>query len=305
VFPVSDKAGDIAAALERYAKEAGAEILADTAAKSLVVEDGVIKGVSTARGEFFAESVAVATGGLSYPRTGSTGDGYRLARQAGHNVTPRRPSLTAIEIKEDFCRELTGLSLRNCSLSLRKAGKAVFEEIGEMLFTHFGVSGPLVLSASAHMDESFGAWELAIDLKPGLDEYRLDARVLRDFEQNANKDFINSLGALLPRGLIPVIVRLSGIDPAAKVRDITRKQRLGLVALLKGLTLTPTSFRPIEEAVITAGGVDVREINPKTMESKKTKGLYFAGEVLDVDAYTGGFNLQIAFSTGRAAGSNI
>jgi predicted Rossmann fold flavoprotein len=291
--------------LVRYAKEAGAEILTDTAVKNLIIDNGVIKGVSTNRGEFLAESVAVATGGLSYPRTGSTGDGYRLARQAGHNVTPRRPSLTAIVTDEDYCRELTGLSLKNCALSLKKDGKTVFGEIGELLFTHFGVSGPLVLSASAHMDEHFGAWKLVIDLKPGLDEERLDARLLRDFEQNANKDFINSLALLLPRKLIPVIVKLSGIDPATKVHDVTRKQRLALVARLKGLTLTPAAFRPIEEAVITAGGVDVLEINPKTMESKKVKGLYFAGEVLDVDAYTGGFNLQIAFSTGFTAGNNI
>jgi predicted Rossmann fold flavoprotein len=305
VFPVSDKAGDIAAALVKYAKEAGAKIATDTAVKKLIIENGTVKGAATNRGDYFAESVVVATGGLSYPRTGSTGDGYRLAEQAGHGVIPQRPSLTAIVTNEDCCRELTGLSLRNCSLALKKAGKTVFEEIGELLFTHFGVSGPLVLSASAHMDENLGAWELVIDLKPGLDEEQLDARLLRDFEQNANKDFINSLGALLPRKLIPVIVRLSGIDPAAKVRDITRKQRRGLVALLKGLTLTPAAFRPIEEAVITAGGVDVLELNPKTMESKKIKGLYFAGEVLDVDAYTGGFNLQIAFSTGHAAGMAI
>jgi predicted Rossmann fold flavoprotein len=305
VFPVSDKAGDVAAALVRFAKEAGAEIVTDTAVKKLLIENGTVKGVKTNRGDYYAESVVVATGGLSYPRTGSTGDGYRLAEQAGHNVTPRRPSLTAIVTNEDCCRELTGLSLRNCSLALKKDGKIVFEEIGELLFTHFGVSGPLVLSASAHMDENLGAWELVIDLKPGLDEEQLDARLLRDFEQNANKDFINGLAALLPRKLIPVIVRLSGIDPAAKVRDITRKQRRGLVALLKGMTLTPAAFRPIEEAVITAGGVDVLELNPKTMESKKIKGLYFSGEVLDVDAYTGGFNLQIAFSTGFTAGNYI
>jgi predicted Rossmann fold flavoprotein len=305
VFPVSDNAADVASALVKYAKESGAEIIADTAVKKLLIEDGMIKGVATNRGEFHAESVVVATGGLSYPRTGSTGDGYRLAGQAGHNVTPRRPSLTAIVAEEDFCRELTGLSLRNCSLALKKAGKTVFEETGELLFTHFGVSGPLVLSASAHMDENFGEWRLVIDLKPGLDSERLDARLLRDFEQNANKDFINSLAALLPRKLIPVIVRLSGIGPAAKIHDITRKQRQDFAALLKGLALTPKAFRPIEESVVTAGGVDVLEINPKTMESKKIKGLHFAGEVLDVDAYTGGFNLQIAFSTGRAAGMNI
>ncbi len=305
VFPASDSARDAAEALVRYAKTGGARLETAAAVKGLIIENGAIKGVMTASGAVGAESVVVATGGVSYPLTGSTGDGYRFAAQAGHSVEEPRPSLVPLHIKEDFCRELTGLSLKNCELTLKKAGKTVFQELGEMLFTHFGVSGPLVLSASAHIKGECDEHALSVDLKPGLTPEQLDSRLLRDFSGNLNKDFINSLGDLLPRKLIPVIVRLSGIEPAQKVHDITKKQRQNLAELLKGVTLTPTGTRPVEEAVVTAGGVRVGEVNPKTMESKIIKGLYFAGEVLDVDAYTGGFNLQIAFSTGYLAGQNI
>ncbi len=305
VFPESDSADDVAEALVRYAKVGGARLETDAAVKELIIEDGVVKGVITGAGEIKAESVVVATGGVSYPLTGSTGDGYRFAEQAGHGIVEPRPSLIPLHIKENFCKELTGLSLKNCELTLKKGENTVFKELGELLFTHFGVSGPLVLSASAHIKGRCEEHALSFDLKPGLTPEQLDARLLRDFGQNINRDFINSLGDLLPRKLIPVIVRLSGIEPTQKVHDITRKQRQNLAELLKGVTLTPTGTRPVEEAVVTAGGVCVSEINPKTMESKKIKGLYFAGEVLDVDAYTGGFNLQIAFSTGYLAGQNI
>jgi predicted Rossmann fold flavoprotein len=305
VFPISDKAADVAAAMVKYAQEAGAKLVTGASVKRMLIEDGVIKGVVTRGGELYAESVAVATGGLSYPRTGSTGDGYKFARQAGHTVTELRPSLVSLTVKESFCRELAGLSLKNCSLTLRRGEKALFSELGEMLFTHTGISGPLVLSASAHIGGGFDGVNAAIDLKPGLSREQLDARVLRDFSGNINRDFGNSLAALLPRAIIPVIIRLSGINPGEKVHDITKAQRKAFAELLKRLTLTPKAFRPIEEAVVTSGGVNVREINPKTMESKLVKGLFFAGEVLDVDAYTGGFNLQAAFSTGYLAGMNI
>jgi predicted Rossmann fold flavoprotein len=270
------------------------------------MEEGAVKGVAVRGGSVLAESVVVATGGASYPRTGSTGDGYYMARDAGHSVTPTRPSLVPILLREGFCADLMGLSLRNCRLTLtNRSGAVLFQELGELLFTHFGVSGPLALSASAHMNGAAEDFALSLDLKPGLSPEKLDARLLRDFESNINRDFANSLSALLPKKLIPVAVRLSGIDPQAKVHSVTKRQRQDFAALLKCLKLTPTGFRPLEEAVVTSGGVNVLEISPKTMESKIVKGLYFAGEVLDLDAYTGGFNLQIAFSTGYLAGQNI
>lgn len=308
VFPVSDKAVDVVDALVKFAKQNGAEILTQTSCKSLVIKDGRVAGVkTTADTEIAAESVVIATGGLSYPLTGSTGDGYHLAEQAEHTIIGTRPSLVPLELEEHFCSELMGLSLRNCKLTLKRQSgeKPVFDEIGELLFTHFGVSGPLVLSASAHMDGSAADWRLFIDLKPGLTPEQLDARILRDFSANLNRDFQNSLSELLPRKLIPVIVRCCGINGAVKVNSITKKQRRDFVALLKAFPLTPKAFRPISEAVVTSGGVSVKEINPKTMESKLVSGLFFAGEVIDADAYTGGYNLQIAFSTGYLAGQNI
>ena len=306
VFPMSDRAADIVAALADACREAGVTIVYERV-KSLLIEDGALCGVITSDGEHRADAVIVCTGGKSYPLTGSDGDGYKLAEQAGHTVTPLSPSLVPITAEGSLCPSLQGLSLKNVRLSIVSTanGKTVFEDFGEMMFTHFGLTGPMVLSASAHLpDIAPGKYEAVIDLKPALDEKTLDARILSDFDKYKNKDFGNALGDLLPQKLIPEIIRLSGIDPHVKVNAVTREQRRALVALFKGLRVKLRGFRPIEEAIVTRGGVSVREVNPKTMESKILPGLYFAGEVLDVDAYTGGFNLQIAFSTAVVAGEN-
>ncbi len=304
VFPESDKSADIVDSLVDWIIEAGVE-LRQGQVDALLLEDGEVKGVRIGSKEITAESVVICTGGKSYPVTGSTGDGYKLARSAGHTVTRLSPSLIPITIKEKYCADMMGLSLKNVVLTVKEGEKEIFSSLGEMLFAHFGISGPLVLSASSHMDVSkMHNYRITLDLKPALDEAKLDARLLRDFEENKNRDFINSLGALLPRKLIPVAVQLSGIAPATKIHDITREQRLNFVHLLKNFPLTPTGFRPIEEAIVTSGGVDVSEIQPSTMESRKTKGLYFAGEVMDIDAYTGGYNLQVAWCTGHLAGMN-
>ena len=303
VFPVSDNAADIVDALVSYAKSRARFI--NGRAVKLLTEDSKVIGVETENGEkIFADKIIVATGGLSYPGTGSTGDGYELARQAGHKVTDLVPSLVPLEIHEGFCSSLMGLSLRNTAIKVvdTESGKTVYTDFGEMLFTHFGVSGPMILSASAHMrNMKSGKYKIYIDLKPALTEEQLDARILRDFSENTNKNFINALNSLLPKKLVPVIVKLSGINLSTKVNQITKEQRRNLVQLLKGMCITVTRFRPVAEAIITSGGVDISQINPKTMESKIISGLYFAGEVIDADAYTGGFNLQIAFSTGRLA----
>jgi len=307
VFPVSDRAVDVVDALVSFARLSGAEI-AKRSADGLLIKDSRICGVIADGKELPADAVIIATGGKSYPLTGSTGDGYRLAQSAGHTIIEPQPSLVPLNIHENFCYDLQGLSLRNAALKvvLRESGKEIYCDFGEMLFTHFGVSGPMILSASAHMrDMTAGKYKLLIDLKPALSGEQLDKRVLRDFEQFQNRDFINVLPELLPRKLIPVVVRLSGIGAYTKVNAITRTQRLALVKLIKEFRLTVTGFRPIEEAIVTSGGVKVSEIDPKTMQSKLVKGLYFAGEVIDVDGYTGGFNLQIAFSTGYLAGSSI
>lgn len=305
VFPQSDRAVDVVDALTGFVRQNGVDIRF-ARATGLCLDDGRVTGVETEEGIFSAPNVVIATGGCSYPRTGSTGDGYQLAAQAGHTIIPPRPSLIPIVTAEDWCRDLMGLSLRNCTLRVYgKTSKPIYEELGEMLFTHFGVSGPLVLSASAHMTGALSDYRLEIDLKPGLSHQQLDVRLLRDFAEMTNRDWFNALGGLLPRKLIPVAVKLSGIDGTTKVHQITREQRQRFVALLKALPLTPAGFRPIEEAVVTAGGVKVSEVNPKTMQSKRTEGLFFAGEVLDVDAYTGGYNLQIAFSTGYLAAQQI
>ena len=308
VFPISDKSVDIVDALVNAARRSGVMILTDRVV-SLEISDGKVNGVKTESGKIIeADAVIVATGGLSYPLTGSTGDGDTLAKQAGHTVTELCPSLVPVTIKEGWCSELQGLSLKNISVKVLVAdsGKQVYTDFGELMFTHYGMSGPVILSASAYMrDVEVKGYKVVIDLKPALEEEKLEKRILRDFSENSNKDFINSLGELLPRKMIPVIVRLSGIEPSRKVNQITREQRLSLVKLLKNLTLTVNGFRPIEEAVITKGGVKLSEIDPKTMKSKLVEGLYFAGEVLDADAFTGGFNLQIAFSTGFVAGNNI
>lgn len=309
VFPVSDRAEDIVIAFERAVKERSDRITVKNAKVSKVLtEDGRVSGVIADGIAYHAPSVLIATGGRSYPKTGSDGDGYRFAKELGHKVIPLRPSLVPMVSEEEWCREAMGLSLKNVTLTLIDTadGKKLFSEMGEMLFTHFGVSGPLVLSASGHIRKmERDRYKLVIDLKPALDEKTLDARLQRDFAENANRDFINSLGKLLPAKLIPVIARLSGIPEDKKVNQISKKERTELMRLLKNLTVTIKDFRSIDEAIVTGGGVSISEINPKTMESKLVGGLYFAGEVIDVDAYTGGFNLQIAFSTGYAAGINM
>lgn len=305
VFPESDKAVDIVDALNAFSQDSGAKRIKGRATE-LIIEDGAVRGVRLEDGqEYFADAVIVATGGASYPLTGSTGDGYELAKQAGHTVTELKPSLVPLVCHEGFCMDLQGLSLRNIEITVidSESYKEIYKDFGEMLFTHFGVSGPVILSASAHMKNmKAGKYEIHIDLKPGLSYEQLDKRIQRDFLENANKNFINALDALLPKKIVPVIVRLSGIRPSTKVNQVTREQRSCLVHLLKDLKVTVKAFRPIEEAIVTSGGVSTKEIDPRTMESKLCKGLYFAGEVIDVDAYTGGYNLQIAFSTGRLAG---
>lgn len=307
VFPVSDRAVDIVDALAAYGRRF-AQTEQSCRVEALMIRDGALEGVVCEDGrKLFAPKVIVATGGLSYPGTGSTGDGYRLARQAGHTVIPPEASLIPVETQEEWCRDLMGLSLKNVTLTVRDVTrkKEIFSELGEMLFTHFGVSGPLVLSASSFMKAGrLADYRMEIDLKPALTLQQLDDRIRRDFVGYSNRDFFNALSDLLPRKLIPPVVRLSGIPGELKVHQVTREQRLGFARLLKCLPLTPKAFRPVEEAIITAGGVKVSEVDPKTMESKLLPGLYFAGEVLDVDACTGGYNLQIAFSTGYLAGQS-
>ena len=307
VFPRSERAVDIVDALVNSAKKERINILQGQA-RSIKTDNGAVCGVELQDGRVIdADSVILATGGASYPVTGSTGDGYRMAKELGHTVTELKPSLVPLCCHEGFCSRLSGLSLKNVTLSVFESGKKkpIFKEMGEMLFTHFGISGPLVLSASSYMRKmNKVSYEAVIDLKPALSDEQLDKRILRDFEEGKNKDFINSLDALLPKSLIPVIISLSGIDPHIKVNQISRNERMELVKTIKGLTLRITGFRPIEEAIITGGGISVKEINPSTMESKLVSGLFFAGEIIDVDAFTGGFNLQIAFSTGHLAGEN-
>lgn len=331
VFPVSDHSSDVISALTRALKRRQVEICLHTRVKSLwweelsdeSTEEGEplrkpvestkrgrnnvsrkICGVQLADGKrLAADRVILATGGLSYASTGSTGDGYGFARDTGHKVTDCKPSLVPFRIKEEWCRELMGLSLRNVRLSLYQGKKQIYQDFGEMLFTHFGVSGPLVLSASSYYTAKCrGEAGLLLDLKPALDEQQLDKRVLRDFEESKNKQFKNALGQLFPAKLIPVMIRLSGILPEKPVNEITRQERRAFVELIKALPMTVTGVQGYEEAVITKGGVAVRDVNPSTMESKKVQGLYFAGELLDLDALTGGYNLQIAWSTGHLAG---
>lgn len=305
VFPVSDSAHDVARVLENKLKEFHVRIQR-ARATDVCSDDGCIQAVNTTAGKISCRAVVIATGGLSYPATGSVGDGLRFAQALGHTVIEPQPSLVPLTIPGTLCQEMMGLSLRNVALTVLENGKKLYSDFGEMLFTHFGVSGPLVLSASAHMRHfNECSYALQIDLKPALDEATLDKRLQSDFEKYRNSDFINALGDLLPKKMIPVMVRLSGIDPRIKVHSITREQRLHLVQLIKAFPLTVSGTRPIDEAIVTSGGVDVRQISPKTMESKLISGLYFAGEVLDVDAYTGGFNLQIAWSTAHAAANAI
>ena len=283
VFPVSDKAVDIVDALVSFATDDGAQIVKGRA-KELIIENGTVKGAVTYDGEkIFAEKVLIATGGKSYPATGSTGDGYELAKQAGHTVTELKPSLVSLVCHEGFCTDLQGLALKNVSMSVIDSvtNKEIYKDFGEMLFTHFGVSGPMILSAGAHMrNMQRGRYKIYVDMKPGLSYEQLDARILRDFSENNNKNFINSLGGLLPRKMIPVAVKLSGIKPTEKVNQITKEQRHKFAEVLKKFKITVNDFSPIEEAIVTSGGVKVSEIDPKTMESKIVKNLYFAGEVI-------------------------
>lgn len=307
VFPVSDKAEDIVHALEQGCEDYGVNRIFSKVTE-IITEDGAVKGVKCGSRTYFAPSVLIATGGKSYPGTGSDGDGYRFAEELGHTVTDIKPSLVPIESDDDYCREMMGLSLKNVVLTLKDTvkNKVIFSEMGEMLFTHFGVSGPLVLSASSHIPQvESGRYIFYIDLKPALDEKKLDERILRDFKEIPNRIFANSLSKLLPSKMIPTVVELSGIDGEKQVNSVTKQERQRLVSLLKAFPVHIRSFRPIAEAIVTSGGVKVSEVSPKTMESKLVKGLYFAGEILDVDGYTGGFNLQIAFSTGCLAGENM
>lgn len=311
VFPASDKSSDVISTLSRALRELLVEVHLREEAESLVIQDGRCTGVrlKSIRGtkEVLADVVIVATGGLSYPATGSTGDGYQWAEESGHKVTELSPALVPFELLEEDARELQGLSLKNIEASVLKGGKEIYREFGEMLFTHFGVSGPVILSASSFVARELKKQRLilSIDLKPALSPEQLDDRILRDFEEEKNKQFKNSLSRLLPAKLIPVMIKRSGIHPDKKVNEITREERRQLVEALKGMRFTITGLRDFKEAIITQGGISVKDVNPSTMESKKVTGLYFAGEVLDLDAVTGGFNLQIAWSTGWTAGASI
>ena len=324
VFPVSDKSSDVIFALQRALKEKKVEVLLHTEVSKLCYEKNTdtradeeasdkkpelkITGVILKDGtKMDADAVIVATGGLSYPSTGSTGDGYKMAEDAGHTVTECTPSLVPFNVKEEWVKSLQGLSLKNTAISIYSGKKKLYEDFGEMLFTHFGISGPLVLSASSKIVKKLDKNPLSafIDLKPALTEEQLDARLLRDFSQEKNKQFKNSLGHLLPAKMIPVMIALSGIDPDTKVNEISREQRQNLLHLFKNMPLTITGLRDFKEAIITKGGVSVKDINPSTMESKLVQGLYFCGEVLDLDALTGGYNLQIAWSTGHLAGISV
>jgi len=326
VFPVSDHSSDVINTLQRALKKAGVEVKLYTEVEHLWFEDRpdaegldkkdahqIVKGVQLKSGlvdgkkTVMADAVIVATGGFSYQATGSTGDGYRFARELGHTVTEIYPSLVPFNTKEDYVKEMQGLALKNVTVRIFDGKKKLYEDFGEMLFTHFGVSGPLLLSASAKISPKFTSKELQmeIDLKPALDEEQLDKRILKDFEEAKNKQFKNSIGKLFPTKMIPVILELSEIDPDKKVNEITREERASFVKLIKAFPVTLNGLRDFKEAIITKGGVKVGEVNPSTMESKKVKGLYFCGEVLDLDALTGGYNLQIAWSTGHLAGVSI
>lgn len=308
VFPASDHSSDVIRAMERELKRLRVQVRLHTQVVKVLAVNGQFVKIELADGEKIAgDACIVATGGLSYQSTGSTGDGYRFARECGHTIVPCAPSLVPMEVKEDWVGKLMGLSLRNVTVSVYEGKKRLYQDFGEMLFTHYGVSGPLIISASSYVGSIMKGRELRleIDLKPALNEEQIDQRIRRDFEENRNRQFKNALGKLFPSKLIPVMVELSGINPEKKVNVISREERLGFVRLIKRLTLTVTGLRDYDEAIITKGGVRTKEIDPGTMESKLVRGLYFAGEVLDLDALTGGFNLQIAWSTAYAAGSSI
>ena len=306
VFPVSDKAVDIVDALRTFVLDSGVTLI-NEAAKALILENGEAIGVKGEGERYYADSVIVACGGKSYPLTGSTGDGYLLAKQAGHTIVPLKPSLVPLESSDTDCKSMQGLSLKNVSLKIidNDSNKEIYSDFGEMLFTHFGISGPMVLSASSHIREMPpNRYRAVIDLKPALTEEQLDKRLQKEFLQNANRDVSNAFSGLLPRKIVIPVLKRWGVPFDKKCNVVTREERHALCGLLKGFTIPLTGFRPLEEAIITSGGVNTAELNPKTMESKLIAGLYFAGEVIDCDAYTGGFNLQIAWCTGRLAGEN-
>lgn len=307
VFPVSDHSSDVIAAFSRELKSLGVAVFLHTEVRELLCEQDKVCGVLLTNGKKMkADAVIVATGGISYPSTGSTGDGYRFAKETGHRVTELLPSLVPMEVRQWYAKELQGLSLRNIEIRITDGKKKLYEEFGEMLFTHYGVTGPVILSASSVVGKTLRKKELTlhIDLKPALSEEQLDKRILREFDANHNKQYKNSIDSLFPAKLKPVMIELSEIEPEKKVNEITKEERQRLVHLIKDFTMTLTGLRSYNEAIITKGGVSVKEIDPGTMESKKMKGLYFAGEVLDLDAVTGGYNLQIAWSTGYLAGIN-
>jgi hypothetical protein len=315
IFPVTDKSQDVLKCFTKKLKDLNVEIILNTKVEEILVKNNLVVGIKTNKGNFEADKVILATGGKSYPLTGSTGDGYEIAKKLGHTVTNIRPSLVPLEsFDKETCRKLQGLSLRNVKIELKdiSKNKIIYEDFGEMIFTHFGISGPIILSSSAHLVRYKNIEELlktekiiiSIDLKPALSEEKLDERILRDFNEFKNKQFKNSLDKLLPQKLIDVIINKVGINPNKKVNEITKEERKNLVHILKNFEIIIKDFRPIDEAIITSGGINIKEINPKTMESKLIKGLYFAGEIIDVDSYTGGFNLQIAYSTGFTAGKN-
>ncbi len=306
VYPVSDKALDVVDTMCDYVSRNGARIINDTA-KALIIKDGRITGVKTENNKYYCDKVIICCGGMSYPLTGSTGDGYTLAKQAGHTIIDIKPSLVPLESPDKCCKDMQGLSLRNIALKIEdaKSCKTLYSDFGEMLFTHFGISGPTVLSASSHIRniDNFDLYAL-IDLKPALSYEQLDTRLLRDFSENINKAVSNSFSKLLPKKMIPVVLQRWGVPFDKKCNSVTKEERIELIRILKNFKVRISGFRPVEEAIVTSGGVKVSEINPKTMESKLCKGLYFAGEVIDVDGYTGGFNLQIAWSTGKLSGEN-
>lgn len=306
VFPVSDHSSDVIATMARILKNDGVEVKLNTTVDRLIIKDNKACGVVVNKKEIYADNVIVCTGGLSYPSTGSTGDGYRFAETAGHTVVECTPALVPFNISEEWVKALQGLSLKNTAIIIYDKDKKLYSDFGEMLFTHFGVSGPMILSASGNIkaDKFKNPLKLIIDLKPAMSEEQLDKRILRDFDENKNKQFRNSINKLLPSKLVPIIIELSGIDPDKKVNEISKEERLGFVHLLKNLTMTINGPRGWNEAIITKGGICVKNINPSTMESKLVSNLFFAGEVLDLDAMTGGYNLQIAWSTGYLAGLN-
>ena len=304
VFPVSDQAGSVIDALRRFLKETGVKIVWERAV-SIEAADGAVSGVRTEQGFYPADRVILATGGCSYPATGSTGDGYKMAAALGHTIIEPRGSLVPLVEKGHVCASMQGLTLKNVEVKLLDAkGKCVFQDFGELLFTHFGLSGPVILSASCHMARGKDGYRVAIDLKPALDEKTLDARLLRDFAEFQNKDLANAMTKILPHSMITPVIRMAGLDPQQKVNELKKGERRALLETMKQFVIDIASCAPVEQAIVTSGGVKVSEVSPKTMESKIVRGLYFAGEVLDVDAYTGGFNLQIAWATGRLSGSS-